>query len=254
MSFFGKNIKKIRSIKGLSQQAFADLFDLKRGTLGAYEEGRSEPKIETIIKIANYFSISIDSLLKSELTVNELLKFRGDVVTNINKSTGDDFNKIKCITKNNYRDYVELFNDNSFLDNLPELIIPVGSKNELRAFTVNNLEMTSDEIGFYPNDVVIGEKISLDNVSELQNGFLVFVLLENNILLRRIYVLENKITLKADHKSIEDVELNKDSLKEIWKVNYVFFKRVPSVSNFIDEKLFAIEQKIDIINGKISKL
>ena len=46
MSFFGKNIKKIRSVKSLSQQAFADLFDLKRGTLGAYEEGRSEPKIE----------------------------------------------------------------------------------------------------------------------------------------------------------------------------------------------------------------
>ncbi|MEP0480965.1 MAG: transcriptional regulator, partial [Nonlabens sp.] len=26
MSFFGKNIKKIRGVKGLSQQAFADLF------------------------------------------------------------------------------------------------------------------------------------------------------------------------------------------------------------------------------------
>ena len=63
MSFFGKNIKKIRSVKNLSQQAFADLFDLKRGTLGAYEEGRSEPKIDTIIKVAKYFSIGIDSLL-----------------------------------------------------------------------------------------------------------------------------------------------------------------------------------------------
>ena len=75
MSFFGKNIKKIRGVKGLSQQAFADLFDLKRGTLGAYEEGRSEPKIETIIKIANYFSITIDHMLTAELTVNQLLRF-----------------------------------------------------------------------------------------------------------------------------------------------------------------------------------
>ena len=57
MSYFGKNIRKIRSLKSLSQQAFAELFDLKRGTLGAYEEGRSEPKLETLIKIANYFSI-----------------------------------------------------------------------------------------------------------------------------------------------------------------------------------------------------
>ena len=29
MSFFGKNIKKIRSVKNLSQQAFADIFGLK---------------------------------------------------------------------------------------------------------------------------------------------------------------------------------------------------------------------------------
>jgi len=79
MSFFGKNIRKIRSVKTLSQQAFAELFDLKRGTLGAYEEGRSEPKIETIIKIANYFSIPIDDLLTRELTVNELLKFKSSL-------------------------------------------------------------------------------------------------------------------------------------------------------------------------------
>ena len=55
MSYFGKNIRKIRSLKSLSQQAFAELFDLKRGTLGAYEEGRSEPKLETLIKIASNF-------------------------------------------------------------------------------------------------------------------------------------------------------------------------------------------------------
>ena len=58
MSFFGKNIRKIRSVKTLSQQAFAELFDLKRGTLGAYEEGRSEPKIETILQKKIKTSIS----------------------------------------------------------------------------------------------------------------------------------------------------------------------------------------------------
>ena len=37
MSFFGKNIKKIRIAKKLSQTAFAELFGLKRTALGAYE-------------------------------------------------------------------------------------------------------------------------------------------------------------------------------------------------------------------------
>ena len=40
MSYIGKNIKKLRSVKGLSQAKFAELFDIKRASIGAYEEGR----------------------------------------------------------------------------------------------------------------------------------------------------------------------------------------------------------------------
>ena len=72
---FGKNIKKIRSIKKLSQLAFAETFGLKRSSVGSYEEGRAEPKLEIIIKIAKHFNISADSLVNREITVNELYNF-----------------------------------------------------------------------------------------------------------------------------------------------------------------------------------
>lgn len=73
MSFFGTNIKKIRQVKGLSQKAFADLFDLNRGVISSYEEGRAEPKIETILKVANHFNLTIDKLLTETLQVNQLV-------------------------------------------------------------------------------------------------------------------------------------------------------------------------------------
>ncbi|SDI69277.1 helix-turn-helix domain-containing protein [Chryseobacterium jejuense] len=72
MSFFGTNIKKIRQVKGLSQKAFADLFDLNRGVISSYEEGRAEPKIETILKVASHFSLDLDKLLTETLQVNQL--------------------------------------------------------------------------------------------------------------------------------------------------------------------------------------
>nr|WP_321410625.1 helix-turn-helix transcriptional regulator [uncultured Carboxylicivirga sp.] len=75
MSFFGKNIRKIRSIKKISQSEFASIFDLSRASVGSYEEGRAEPKIEIINKVAKYFSITIDELINKELTVNELYHF-----------------------------------------------------------------------------------------------------------------------------------------------------------------------------------
>ena len=76
MSYIGKNIRKIRSVKKLSQQAFADLFELSRANIGSYEEGRAEPKIGVIMEIANKFSIDVEKLLNSELKVNDISKFK----------------------------------------------------------------------------------------------------------------------------------------------------------------------------------
>lgn len=72
MSFFGANIKTVRQAKGLSQQAFADLFDLNRGVIGAYEEGRSEPKIATLLTVVHYFNLDLDQFLTVPLTINDL--------------------------------------------------------------------------------------------------------------------------------------------------------------------------------------
>jgi transcriptional regulator with XRE-family HTH domain len=83
-SYLAKNIKKIRLFKGLNQQEFADLLTLKRHSIGAYEEGRAEPKLETLIHISNFFQLSIDDLVKSDLTVNKIAKFEHPKSTTAN--------------------------------------------------------------------------------------------------------------------------------------------------------------------------
>ena len=75
MSCIGKNIRKIRTIKGFSQTAFANLFDLTRASISAYEEERAEPKMDTTLEIAKYFNIPIEPLLSHEITVNEFARF-----------------------------------------------------------------------------------------------------------------------------------------------------------------------------------
>lgn len=64
----------------MTQTEFAELFDLKRTAVGSYEEGRAEPKIETLIKIADYFNLSLDSLLRQEISINEIFHFRDDLL------------------------------------------------------------------------------------------------------------------------------------------------------------------------------
>lgn len=76
--FISKNIKKLRLFKNMSQEEFATLFEIKRGALGSYEEGRAEPKLEFLIRVATYFKLSIDDLVLTELTVNKIANFNVD--------------------------------------------------------------------------------------------------------------------------------------------------------------------------------
>ena len=95
MSIIGKNIKKLRVLNNLNQKEMGKLFDIGRGSIGSYEEGRAEPKLETVIKIANHFHLSIDNLLKKELTVNELSDFANIISKHLHSDEKIEKNKDK---------------------------------------------------------------------------------------------------------------------------------------------------------------
>ena len=244
MSFFGKNIKKIRTVKNMSQQAFSELFDLKRATLGAYEEQRSEPKIDTIIKIANYFSISIDDLLTNELTVNKLLKFKGDLTTDTTKITKAIFPEIGCVTDDLTTEYPSSFRKDSFLKKLPKIQLPIPDAEHCRAFVVQNLEMTHHDRGFYPKDIVIGQQAQDKDFKKVPNGTHCVVVTSDSVIFRKYYFTASEVALKADHKNIEDVVLPISAIKELWEVKYVFCKRIPDFSDMIEGRLTLIQQEL----------
>lgn len=45
---YQKNIKKIRIFLGMNQEEFANFLDIKRVTLGSYEEGRVNMPLKTL--------------------------------------------------------------------------------------------------------------------------------------------------------------------------------------------------------------
>ncbi|PKH50989.1 transcriptional regulator [Tenacibaculum sp. Bg11-29] len=251
MSFFGKNIKKIRGVKGLSQQAFAEVFDLKRATLGAYEEGRSEPKIDTIIKIANHFSISIGSMLTSELTVNELLRFKGDLTVAAEVVKKEEFTSVPCITEKNMKEYIQFYDKKNFVSDLPVLQLPINKDKVFRGYTVSSLEMTNHDKGLYPKDVVVGEFVPKEVIKKLNNGIVVLVLVEDALILRRLYIAKKEVVLRADHKNIEDKKYELKDIKELWRIRYVFFKRLPEFNDLLEEKMLFLEQEFTKLKNSL---
>ena len=91
MTKIGANIKKVRTTKGISQQAFADLFALTRGNISSYEENRAEPKIETVIQIANHFNIPLNQFITQNLSIHEILKYNGDKLIEEGKHDGPTY-------------------------------------------------------------------------------------------------------------------------------------------------------------------
>lgn len=60
-------LKELRKRENITQVQFARIFDISAGTIAMWETGKREPDIDTIIKIADYFNVSVDYLLgKSE--------------------------------------------------------------------------------------------------------------------------------------------------------------------------------------------
>lgn len=55
-------IKKMRQVKGVSQQNVAKALGLTRQAIALYETGQREPKIETWQKLADFFGVSVPSL------------------------------------------------------------------------------------------------------------------------------------------------------------------------------------------------
>jgi transcriptional regulator with XRE-family HTH domain len=64
-SKIGRNIKKYRQAKGISQDRLSKLADLSLNTVVNVESGANpNPTIDTLIKIANALGVGVDDLIK----------------------------------------------------------------------------------------------------------------------------------------------------------------------------------------------
>lgn len=257
MTHIGKNIKKIRSIKKISQANFAEIFDLNRGSVGAYEEGRAEPKLDTIIQIANHFSLSIDLLLNKELQVNELLSLN---ILNEKLDKAHHFEKpekayrkggIGLVYVKNYSEYIVNLNSKDYIANLPYIEFPVNFKGESRAFELNGSEMEYHQNGLHHGDILLCQRIKLD--SDLSKSNKVYtVVLKNEIITRRLAeVKQNELVMNSDDPNYELMHFKMKDIIELWEVRGVYSTYL-NPPKMIEERVMLLEKRLTDIE-KVAK-
>ena len=63
IDLFEERLRQLRKRKGYTQLEMATNIGLTRGQIANYEQGKREPSFETLIKIADFFGVSLDYLL-----------------------------------------------------------------------------------------------------------------------------------------------------------------------------------------------
>ena len=227
------NLKILRKKKRRTQEDVANAINVPRPTYSGYENGVSYPGLETLVRISNYYLVSIDVLLKTDL------KSLRDSEIGLIESGNDVFIKgsqIRVLTStvdNNNEENIELVNikakagytrgfaDPEFIKVLPVFQLPFLSNNKkYRTFQINGDSMLPIPDGSY----VTGEFIQ--NWFSLKDGDACIILtLDDGIVFKCI---ENKF---KSHKKLGVYSLNQEytpysidaaDIKEIWKfVNYI---------------------------------
>ena len=62
----GQAIAQIRKERGLTQEAFAKMYNVTRQTVSNWENEKSHPDLSTLVKISDEFNVSLDILLKGD--------------------------------------------------------------------------------------------------------------------------------------------------------------------------------------------
>lgn len=236
--------------KNISQAEFAGLFNLARPSVGAYEEGRSEPKIDTIIQIANHFRVSIDVLLTRELTVNDIYSF-GLLNEKLNKAhklteapKEPLAEAIAFVEVKEYINYLVQYQNGDFVSNLRRIAVPKGNVRTMRAFEMNGSEMEYHQQGLHHGDILIGRKLEGEELLEM-TGTLMTLVTSDGIINRRIGKIDEKqLTLVTDDPNYDNMMVNQEQILEAWKVEAVYSTYL-NPPTLLEERVMKLEKIVE---------
>lgn len=94
-NYFPDNLKFLRTQKGMTQEELAQKLDKDYSTIGKWELGQRNPVMADIIKLSDFFNISMQDLVEKDLRIKKknfdelevLFDKHKDILTNDDKET-----------------------------------------------------------------------------------------------------------------------------------------------------------------------
>ncbi|HRH33856.1 MAG TPA: LexA family transcriptional regulator [Catalimonadaceae bacterium] len=148
---FSNNLKYLRKNRKpkVTQSEMSELLGVSVSTYGAYEEGRAEPKLDNLRKLASFFRVSMEQLLHDDLSrvANETafsqsdqVKMGSEILVATVDSSGRD--NIEWVSTKAAAGYTAGYADLEFVQELPVFQVPfLDSRKKYRVFTIQGDSM-----------------------------------------------------------------------------------------------------------------
>lgn len=235
------NIRFLRKNAGFTQAQLAEKLDIKRSLVGAYEEGRAEPKLSTLVNIARLFDISLDDLITADLAATGAKPSDGTAAQNGGKLrvlaiTVDEEQKenIELVPLKASAGYLNGYADPEFIEELPRFRLPMlGTNGTYRAFEISGDSMLPIASG----TVIVGKFI--EDWSTLKDGTPCIIVSEKEgVVFKRVY---NKIKeasvlrLHSDNPVYTPYEVGVEDVLEIWEAKSYISSTFPIADLSLDK-------------------
>jgi len=237
------NLKYLRTqVKKETQDKIAKSLSISRSSWVDYESGRASPKADVLIKIADYFQVSIDDLLKVDLKTKPNVRLIP--IENIDEIKQNiDFIPVKAKAG-----YSQGVGDETYIKDLFRFTLPKLPKGNYRAFEIEGDSMLPLQDGF----IIIGKFI--DNFQKIKSNHRhVVILKEEGIVFKKVVneVSKNQhLLLVSDNTNYLPYSVNINEVLEVWEmVAFIGFPdKNASTQDVILEKLEVIDQKLNSLS------
>jgi transcriptional regulator with XRE-family HTH domain len=215
--FLGKNLRYLRKQKGLTQSDISGKLNIKRTMISAYEDGRSEPKLEGLNTMAEIFGVSLDELLNRDIeTAGRSVMHKQNVKILTIAVDQEGAENITLIAQKASAGYLNGFSDPEYIEQLPQFHLPNLSKNATyRAFEIKGDSM----LPLVSGTVVIGTYVA--HLMDIKNGkTYVLVTSSEGVVYKRVfnYLEENgKLFLCSDNDMYKPYEISGREVLEVWE-------------------------------------
>lgn len=218
MNHVARNLKVLRTRHGLTQKQLAEQLGVKPPVIGAYEEGRAFPPLPVLLKMADFFLISLDELCRTDLSKPGGL-LRQDVsarqVLAITVDTSGNEN-VELVLHKAAAGYLAGYQDPEFISELPKIRIPVLPRNRtIRAFEIRGDSMLPVPSG----SIVFGQYV--ESLAQVKNGNAYVLITETEgIVFKRLFLhpdKRNHFLLVSDNTRYAPYPLPFSEVREVWK-------------------------------------